>query len=65
MSILEEARKFLEEALKEFERGRRRKDTTLIRDASEKAWGAVVQATNNLFERKGLPVPRTHRERRA
>jgi len=64
MTKLDEAKSFLEEALREFERGVKDNNMTLVRDAGEKAWGAVVQATNDLFERRGLPIPITHRERR-
>lgn len=62
---LEEAKEFYQEALKEFEEGLKEGDKTLIRDACEKAWGAVVQATNELFVRKGIEkLPKSHRERR-
>jgi len=64
MTKLDEAKSFLEEALREFERGVKDNNMTLVRDAGEKAWGAVVQATNDLFERRELPIPITHRERR-
>jgi len=64
MTKLDEDRSFLEEALREFGRGVKENNMTLVRDASEKAWGAVVQATKGLFERRGLPMPTTHRERR-
>ena len=63
-SYLEEARKFLREAEEEFERGKRDSDPVRIRDAAEKAWNCVVQATNALFEKKGLPVPQSHFDRR-
>ena len=61
---LAEARRFHEEAMREFERGKRGGDITVIRDAAEKAWGAVVQATNELIEKRGMAIPRTHVERR-
>jgi hypothetical protein len=61
---IENAKRFYEEARKEFERGKRENDMIRIRDASEKAWNAMVQATNGLFENKGSPIPATHRERR-
>lgn len=61
---IKEAKKFYEEAIKDFQRGKKEDKLILIQDASEKAWGAIVQATNELFDKKGIPIPRTHRERR-
>ena len=61
---LDQAKKFHQEAMREFERGKRESDATVIRDAAEKAWAAIVQATNELMEKKGLPIPRAHHERR-
>jgi len=59
-----EAEKFYREALKEFEAGKRERNDARIRDSAEKAWNAIVQATNYLFEREGLPIPASHHERR-
>ena len=61
---LAEAKRFHQEAMREFEKGKRDGDSAVIRDAAEKAWGAIVQATNELFEKRGMPLPRTHYERR-
>jgi len=39
MTKLDEAKNFLEEALREFEKGVKENNTTLVRDAGEKALG--------------------------
>lgn len=62
---MDSARKLYEEALEAFETGRRTEDPRAIREAAEKAWAAIVQATNGLIEKRHLPVPRTPTERRA
>lgn len=62
---LESARALYEESLEAFERGRHSEDPKAIREAAEKSWGAMVQATNSLIEKRNLPVPRTPAERRA
>jgi len=36
----------------------------LMRDACEKGWNATTQAVNALFLRRGVPLPRSHWERR-
>jgi hypothetical protein len=61
-----EARKFLEAAFIEFERGEKECRDVLIRDAAEKAWNAIIQATNALLLSKGFPEEkiRSHRDRR-
>jgi len=61
-----EARKFLEAALMEFERGEKERSDVIIRDAAEKAWNAVLQATNALLIGTGFPEEkvRSHRDRR-
>ena len=61
---LEDARNLFYEAIKELERGKGAEDTYALRDAAEKAWGAMVQATNALIRKRGFPQPKTHRERR-
>lgn len=61
---LEEARQFLKEAHREFLEGREKNNTILIRDACEKAWNAVILALNALFIKKGISLPKSHRERR-
>lgn len=50
------AKKFHQQALAEFESAD--SDDTRIRQAAEKGWGAVVQATNHLLEKRKIKVPR-------
>ncbi|MFQ6071878.1 MAG: PaREP1 family protein [Methanosarcinales archaeon] len=61
---IDEAKKFYEEAVIELERGKKENNTILIRDAGEKAWNAVLQATNALIESRGMSIPTSHHERR-
>ncbi|MDI6886521.1 MAG: DUF5618 family protein [archaeon] len=61
---LEEAERFKEEAIKELERAEKEKNAILFRDACEKGWNAIIQATNALFLKKNLPLARSHWERR-
>jgi len=63
---ISESKKFVGAALDEFERGEKEKNDVLIRDAAEKAWNAVLQATNALLIARGFPEERikTHRDRR-
>lgn len=61
---MDDAKKFYEESVKEFERGKKEENMILIRDAGEKAWNAVLQATNALIENKGMNIPTSHHERR-
>ena len=61
---IEDALKFLEEAIKEFERGLREGDNIKIRDSAEKAWNAVVQESNALILKFMGKVPSSHWERR-
>ena len=46
---MDDSIRFVEEALKEFKVGVENSDAIRIRDAAEKAWNAVVQATNALI----------------
>jgi len=64
--FVSESKKFIDAALTEFERGEKEKTDVLIRDAAEKAWNAVLQATNALLIAKGFPEEgiKTHRDRR-
>ena len=62
---MEDARKFLKEASREFEDGVRTGDLIKVRDAAEKAWNAVVQATNALILALTGKVPASHWERSA
>ncbi|MEW6624586.1 MAG: hypothetical protein AB1420_15930 [Bacillota bacterium] len=57
MDSIEKAKKFYDEAKKEYERGIKEKNEILIRDASEKLWGAVVEATDGLLAKHGIYVP--------
>jgi len=61
-----EAEKFLKASLIEFERGKKEKSDVIIRDAAEKAWNAVLQATNVLLIGRGFAEEKvkSHRERR-
>jgi len=62
---IKEAKEFYKEAVEEFEKGYSANDRILMRDACEKGWGAIVQATNALFVKKGVrDLPKSHRERR-
>jgi len=60
----EGARRFFEESIKEFEEGVRENDPYKIRDSAEKAWNAVVQATNALILKLSGKLPSSHWERR-
>ncbi|RLG51844.1 MAG: hypothetical protein DRN96_04255 [Thermoproteota archaeon] len=61
-----EAEKFMQAALEELERWKRSRADIYLRDAAEKAWNAVVQATNALLASKGAPEEAlaSHRGRR-
>ncbi len=62
---IEEAKEFYEEAVEEFGKGYKENVKSRMRDACEKGWGAVVQATNALFVKMGIRgLPKSHRDRR-
>jgi len=61
---MDDSIRFVEEALKEFKVGVENNDTIRIRDAAEKAWNAVVQATNALILYYLGKTPSSHWERR-
>ncbi len=61
---ISDARKFIEEAIEEFQKGIREGNVMAIRDAAEKAWNAVVQASNALVLKFMGKVPSSHWERR-
>ncbi|MBS7637914.1 hypothetical protein KEJ49_03355 [Candidatus Bathyarchaeota archaeon] len=63
---LSEAERFAEAAMAEFERWEEEKIDVIIRDAAEKGWNMVLQATKALLLGKGFPEERikTHRDRR-
>lgn len=55
--LLDEVEKILERSKEEFSRGERNGDNITIRDAAEKAWNAVVKATDYLeLEKAELSV---------
>jgi hypothetical protein len=60
----EDARRFHEESLKEFDEGVRENNPYKIRDSAEKAWNAVIQATNSLILKLAGKLPSSHWERR-
>jgi uncharacterized protein (UPF0332 family) len=66
VDFLEEARKFLNAAREEFERGVKEGKDETIRDAAEKAWNATVQATTALLLLKGFKEEeiKTYRQKR-
>ena len=61
---MDDSIRFVEEALKEFKVGVENNDAIRIRDAAEKAWNAVVQATNALILYYLGKTPSSHWERR-
>ncbi|MCL7384637.1 MAG: hypothetical protein LZ174_10150 [Thaumarchaeota archaeon] len=60
----EDARRFHEESLKEFDEGVRENNPYKIRDSAEKAWNAVIQATNSLILKLAGKLPSSYWERR-
>jgi len=62
--FVREAKNLLTEAEREFDRALKEKEKILFRDTSEKAWLAVVEATNSLFLTRGITQPKSHWERR-
>lgn len=54
---LEDAKILYTEALRELERWEQLQEPTILRDAAEKAWGAVTQAANELLDSYGQKVP--------
>jgi len=63
LAYFEDALKFYEESLREFEEGVNESNPYKIRDAAEKAWNAVVQATNALLLKLMGKLPSSHWER--
>jgi len=66
VEFLEEARKFLDAAFREFEKGVKEEKDEVIRDAAEKAWNATIQATTALLLAKGFSEEeiKTYRQKR-
>jgi hypothetical protein len=65
-SLLDTARVFLRTALEELQEGLEANNWVKIRDGSEKAWNAVVQATDHAMQARGrtpLPGRDAHRDR--
>ena len=60
----EDAWRFYEESVREFEEGVMENNPYKIRDSAEKAWNAVVQATNALILKLVGKLPSSHWERR-
>jgi len=66
VDFLSEARKFLDAAIVEFEKGAKEGKDEVIRDAAEKAWNAAIQATTALLLAKGFDEEKvkTYRQKR-
>lgn len=65
--LLDVARTFLQTAREELEEGLSTGNYVKVRDAAEKAWNAVVQATDHAMRVRGrtpLPGQEAHRDRR-
>ncbi len=62
--FIEDAKTFLKEAIKEFESGIGENNHYKIRDSVEKAWNAVIQASNALILKFMNKIPSSHWERR-
>ena len=62
---LNDARALYEQARGELRRWEETSDDALLRDAAEKAWGAVCQAANELLEAYGRRVPSGTNARRS
>jgi hypothetical protein len=60
----EDALKFYDEAVKEFEDGLKENNSYRTRDSAEKAWNAIIQATNALILKHIGKLPSSHWERR-
>jgi len=62
--LLGEADELARRAIEEFRKGVSERDELAVRDAAEKAWNAVVQATNALILSLLGELPTSHFERR-
>lgn len=60
----DEAYKALAYAYEEYKRFEEGRDLLLLRDACEKAWLAIILATDQLLVSKGVGKPSSYRERR-
>ena len=54
---LDDAKAMYRHAMLELETWRQSEDEIVLRDASEKVWGAITQATNELLQAYDRPVP--------
>lgn len=63
-NLLRDVEEIYGSAMEEFETALRENRPTLLRDACEKGWLAVVEATNLLFLKKGLEQAKSHGDRR-
>jgi hypothetical protein len=54
---IEDAKTLYNQALQELARWEQTQDLTTLRDAAEKAWGAVTQAANEVIDTYGRVVP--------
>ena len=66
LQLLGEAERLLDAAHKEFDRGVRENRDEVIRDAAEKAWNSIVQATTALLLSRGYDEGevKTYRQKR-
>ena len=62
--LIQTAKKLLEKAQEEYNKAKQTNDIISIRDSAEKAWNAVVQATNALILHYTGTIPTSHYERR-
>src|SRR6266540_3995382 len=65
--LLDVARTFLQTAREELDEGLRTQNYVKVRDAAEKAWNAVIQATDHAMRVRGrtpLPGQEAHRDRK-
>jgi hypothetical protein len=65
--LLDIAKNFLRQSRRELKEGLAKGDQVKVRDAAEKAWNAVVQATDHAMGRHGrtpMPGRDAHRDRR-
>jgi hypothetical protein len=62
---LDDAMTLYQQALSELERWQQTNDQVLLRDAAEKAWGAVTQAANEVLDVHGRVIPSGTGDRRS
>ncbi len=64
LEYLNEALEAYGKALEEYKRALKERDITLLRNACDKGWLAVVKATDALLVRKGIEPAKSHIDRR-